>query len=162
MACAVRATITGAFCSLLRRNSPAQQRTECASDRRPDCACHCWLPGALPGGRHERLLAKAVEHKGATGDASANCQTRTREPERTLDRRPQRQLREVVSSMHILRYHSCAHTTKYFACGWCTTIADVDCSGSMWKPVVRWTPMFSSGLRTAKSFVWSSRFGHAG
>src|SRR5947209_3679229 len=54
------------------------------------------------------------------------------------------------------------HTTKYFACGWCTTMAEVDCSGSMWKPVVRCTPMVSSGLSTAKSFVWSSRLGHAG
>src|SRR5271157_3540095 len=54
------------------------------------------------------------------------------------------------------------YTTKYFAAGWCTTTADVLCSGSSRKPVVRCTPMVSSGCSSAKSFVWSSRLGHAG
>ena len=41
-------------------------------------------------------------------------------------------------------------------------IAEVDCSGSMWKPLVSRTPMFSSGFSNANNLVWSSRFGHAG
>jgi hypothetical protein len=45
------------------------------------------------------------------------------------------------------------YTTKYFACGWCTIIADVDCSGSMWKPLVSRTPMFSSGFSKANNLV---------
>jgi hypothetical protein len=52
--------------------------------------------------------------------------------------------------------------TKYFAAGWCTTIAEVLCSGSSRNPEVRRTPTFSSGLSRANSLVWSSRFGHAG
>src|SRR5271165_5155913 len=54
------------------------------------------------------------------------------------------------------------HTTKYFAAGWCTTIAEVLCSGSSRKPLVRRTPTFFSGSSNWNSFVWSSRFGHAG
>ena len=48
---------------------------------------------------------------------------------------------------------SFAHTTKYFAPGWCTTIADVDCSGSSRKPLVSRTPTFSSGLSSANNLV---------
>ena len=54
------------------------------------------------------------------------------------------------------------HTTKYLACGWCTTTALVLCSGSRWNCSVRRTPMFSSGLSRWKIFVWSSKFGQAG
>src|SRR6478672_5550093 len=63
---------------------------------------------------------------------------------------------------HAERYLPALYTTKYFAPGWWTTIADVDCSGSRRNPVVRRTPIFSSGWSRANSLVWSSRFGHAG
>jgi hypothetical protein len=36
-------------------------------------------------------------------------------------------------------------TTKYLAAGWCTTMAEVDCSGSRRNPLVSRTPTFSSG-----------------
>ena len=41
-------------------------------------------------------------------------------------------------------------------------MADVLCSGSSRKPVVRGTPMVSSGCSSANSFVWSSRLGTRG
>ena len=54
------------------------------------------------------------------------------------------------------------YTTKYFAAGWCTTIAEVDCSGSSRNPLVSRTPTFFSGSSSTNSLVWSSRLGHAG
>jgi len=45
---------------------------------------------------------------------------------------------------------------------WWTTMAEVLCSGSISQVEVRRTPIASSGLSSAKSFVWSSRFGQAG
>jgi hypothetical protein len=37
-----------------------------------------------------------------------------------------------------------AHTEKYFACGWCTTMALVDCSGSSWSSSVSVMPIASA------------------
>ena len=45
------------------------------------------------------------------------------------------------------------YTTKYFAFGWWTTIAEVLCSGSCSQVEVSRTPMFSSGRSRANSFV---------
>jgi len=46
-----------------------------------------------------------------------------------------------------------AYATKYLAWGWWTMMALVLCSGSKWKPSVRRTPMFSSGLSRRKIFA---------
>ena len=53
------------------------------------------------------------------------------------------------------------HTEKYFAWGWWTTIAEVDCSGSSWSSSERVMPI-SSALSNARSCFWSARFGQAG
>lgn len=50
---------------------------------------------------------------------------------------------------------------KYFACGWCTMIALVDCSGSICQFSVSVHPM-RSGWISLKSFAWSAMSGHAG
>ena len=52
-------------------------------------------------------------------------------------------------------------TTKYFASGWGTMIADVLCSGSSWNSSVSFTPMRWSSSRSS-SLAWSSRSGQAG
>jgi len=52
-------------------------------------------------------------------------------------------------------------TEKYFACGWWTTIAEVDCSGSSWSSSERVMPI-SSAPSSAKSCRWSARLGQAG
>ena len=64
----------------------------------------------------------------------------------------QDQARRERGPERTLRFSSC-YTTKYFAAGWCTTMADVLCSGSSRNPVVRWTPMVSSGWSSANSLV---------
>jgi hypothetical protein len=50
---------------------------------------------------------------------------------------------------------------KYFASGWCTMIADVDCSGCSWNSSLRLTPI-RSGRSSSTSPVWYSTSGHAG
>jgi hypothetical protein len=50
---------------------------------------------------------------------------------------------------------------KYFAEGWWTVIALVDCSGVSMNSSVNSTPI-SAGESSSKSFAWSSRFGQAG
>ena len=50
---------------------------------------------------------------------------------------------------------------KYLACGWCTTIASVDCSGCSCNSSESSTPM-RSGFSRVTSFLRSSMFGHAG
>ena len=52
-------------------------------------------------------------------------------------------------------------TAKYPAPGWCTTIALVDCSGSIWKFSVSRQPI-RSGCSRRHSFSWSAMSGHAG
>jgi hypothetical protein len=49
-------------------------------------------------------------------------------------------------------------TEKYFAWGWVTTMAEVDCSGSSWSSSVSETPI-SSALSSANSGRWSARLG---
>jgi hypothetical protein len=41
------------------------------------------------------------------------------------------------------------------------TIALVLASGTSWNALVSVTPMLSSGFRSANSFAWSARSGHA-
>src|SRR5580658_8761895 len=53
------------------------------------------------------------------------------------------------------------YTEKYFACGWWTTMAEVDCSGSSWSSSLSWMPI-SSALSSARSCSWSARLGQAG
>jgi hypothetical protein len=53
------------------------------------------------------------------------------------------------------------HTEKYLACGWWTTMAEVDCSGSSWSSSERVMPI-SSAPNSANSCFWSARLGHAG
>ncbi len=50
---------------------------------------------------------------------------------------------------------------KYFASGWWTMIADVDCSGCSWNSSESSTPI-RPGARSSTSLVWSSKSGHAG
>jgi hypothetical protein len=53
------------------------------------------------------------------------------------------------------------HTEKYFAWGWWTTMAEVDCSGSSWSSSERAMPI-SSARNNARSCCWSARLGQAG
>jgi hypothetical protein len=62
--------------------------------------------------------------------------------------------RQFLCKFHFILVRKCEvergfsdpfQATKYFAAGWCTTIAEVLCSGSSRNPVVRRTPTFSSG-----------------
>jgi hypothetical protein len=53
------------------------------------------------------------------------------------------------------------HTEKYFAWGWWTTMAEVDCSGSSWSSSERVMPI-SSARSKARSCRWSARLGQAG
>ena len=53
------------------------------------------------------------------------------------------------------------HTEKYFAWGWWTTMAEVDCSGSSWSSSERVMPI-SSARSKARSCCWSARLGQAG
>ena len=53
------------------------------------------------------------------------------------------------------------HTEKYFAWGWWTTMAEVDCSGSSWSSSERVRPI-SSARSNASSCCWSARLGQAG
>ena len=53
------------------------------------------------------------------------------------------------------------HTEKYFAWGWWTTMAEVDCSGSSWSSSERVMPI-SSARNNARSCCWSARLGQAG
>src|SRR6266851_2993883 len=60
-----------------------------------------------------------------------------------------------------VRQHASRHTEKYFACGWVTTIAEVDCSGSSWSSSVSTRPI-SSARSSWRSCFWSPRLGQAG
>ena len=53
------------------------------------------------------------------------------------------------------------HTEKYFAWGWWTTMAEVDCSGSSWSSSDRVMPI-SPARSKARSCCWSARLGQAG
>jgi hypothetical protein len=53
------------------------------------------------------------------------------------------------------------HTEKYFAWGWWTTMAEVDCSGSSWSSSERVMPIWSA-RSNASSCCWSARLGQAG
>ena len=53
------------------------------------------------------------------------------------------------------------HTEKYFACGWWTTMAEVDCSGSSWSSSLSVMPISSARSRSNSCF-WSARLGQAG
>ena len=50
------------------------------------------------------------------------------------------------------------HTEKYVACGWWTTMAEVDCSGSSWSSSERVMPI-SFARNNARSCRWSARLG---
>ena len=50
---------------------------------------------------------------------------------------------------------------KYFAAGWWTMIAEVDCSGSSCHSSLMLTPI-RPGCSSSNSWAWSSRFGQAG
>lgn len=50
---------------------------------------------------------------------------------------------------------------KYFACGWWTISALVDCSGTSWNSSDSSTPM-RAGSSSSNSCTWPSRSGHAG
>ena len=54
-----------------------------------------------------------------------------------------------------------AQTTKYFASGWGTMIAEVLCSGSSWNSSVSFMPIRCSS-RSSSSLAWSSKSGQAG
>ena len=50
---------------------------------------------------------------------------------------------------------------KYFACGWCATMAEVVCSGTISIDSVSVTPI-ASGRSSSKTGWWAVRSGHAG
>src|ERR1700729_1949111 len=54
-----------------------------------------------------------------------------------------------------------AAALKYEARGWCMTIAAVDCSGTIAKPSVKFTPMFAVASSRRKTVACCSRAGHA-
>ena len=53
------------------------------------------------------------------------------------------------------------YTEKYLACGWWTTMAEVDCSGSSWSSSVR-TMSISAARSSSSNCFWSARLGQAG
>ena len=93
-------------------------------------------------------------------------------PRGSAGQRPAEPLRQVVQRdvPHLLRVQQRAvhveedgpqaHVLKYFASGWCTTIASVDCSGCSWNSSDSSTPI-RSGRSSCTIFARSSRFGQA-
>jgi Glycosyltransferase len=97
-------------------------------------------------------LARSPALREAMG--RAGCRSRTAELEqRAASERNQAALLRTFRPLENPTAFGLGQATKYLAWGWWTTRAEVDCSGSSWKPLVRRTPMFSSGFSSAKIFT---------
>ena len=101
-----------------------------------------WGNSASTGGpdNQRRQRSEAREHEGSK-----------RSPARAI----------ALGAVHVEQHRGApAHVLKYFASGWCTTIASVDCSGCSWNSSDSSTLM-RSGCSRPTIFARSSRFGQA-
>src|SRR6266496_3262090 len=116
--------------SVPRRISPLPVGT---IDLRPANSTRTWPPSPRPGS----IVAPSRRNFRSSSGWSLYCFTPLR-----INRQPRR------------RKGAKAHTEKYLAWGWWTTMAEVDCSGSSWSSSVSATPI-SSARSSSNKRRWS-------
>lgn len=112
-------------------------------------------------GETKACTTEAQRHRGHRGEGGEREWWEKARPERA--HAEPWAFRTRISSLktQVSRLKPPLHTLKYFASGWCTTKALVDCSGSICQFSVSTHPM-RSGSRSFQIFSWSLMSGQAG